>query len=105
MGKQDNADNEDDDIFGWEPPSALMQLQSMVCEVDREELEKNGSLQTKRKGGIVISAAVERSNMAALKKQAAKLDQELPPSLEADFAKAAVKEAAAAAQTDVDELD
>jgi dynein assembly factor 1 len=103
--KQNNADDpNEDDVFGWEPPSALVQLQSMVGEVDREEAEK--STGTKRKGGIVIAADVERSNMAALKKQsdsinAASALTKAPSSSVAPPA----PPAAQVEQTDVDELD
>jgi dynein assembly factor 1 len=102
--QQDNADDDGDDDFAWEPPSALVQLQSMVGEVDREEAEKTGNVAVKRKGGIVITSEVERSNMAALKKQAAAAAP-VAPAAPAVPAAAPVAPAAMVGETDVDELD
>mgnify|MGYP001410575131 CR=1 FL=1 len=105
------ADDDDDDEYGWEPSAALMQLQGMVNEVDREESEKTGAYGTERKTGMVVSSEVEKRQMAALIKQSKKLDiSSVPkPSDAAILAKEAVKAAALLPppmeETDVEELD
>merc|ERR1712166_706282 len=89
--------DDDDDEYGWEPPAALLQMQSMIGEVDREKLEMRGKTNmNSRKTGIVVAADVEKKQMAALKKQAEKLNASMgevndtPPPVE---------------ETNVEELD
>ncbi len=68
----------DDDDYGFEPPAALMQLQSMIGEVEREKSEQAGVNQPGmgRKGGIVVQAEVDAKLREQTIKAMKKADRE-----------------------------